>query len=48
MYVHVGGCHMSGKRSTGVTRAEALRALTDRVDPCPHCRPDTELGIDLA
>lgn len=45
VYVHVGGCHMAGKRSVGVTRTEALRALMDRVDPCPHCRPDTELGI---
>ncbi|WP_284049476.1 DUF6233 domain-containing protein [Streptomyces sp. YS415] len=44
-YVHVGGCHMAGKRSKGVPRAEALRALADWVDPCPHCRPDSELGI---
>nr|WP_206326116.1 DUF6233 domain-containing protein [Streptomyces sp. N502] len=45
VYVHVGGCHMAGKRSKGVTRDAALRALTDGVDACPHCRPDTELGI---
>ncbi|KUM70713.1 hypothetical protein J7F01_39995 [Streptomyces sp. ISL-22] len=45
VYVHVGGCHMTGKRSKGATREQALRALTDRVDPCPHCRPDTELGL---
>jgi hypothetical protein len=42
MYVYVGGCHMAGKRLNGVLRAEALRALADRVDPCPHCRPDSE------
>ncbi|MCL7429181.1 DUF6233 domain-containing protein [Streptomyces sp. YS415] len=36
---------MAGKRSKGVPRAEALRALADWVDPCPHCRPDSELGI---
>ncbi|WP_315887796.1 DUF6233 domain-containing protein [Streptomyces sp. P17] len=45
VYVHVGGCYMAGRRSKGVTREQALRALADRVDPCPHCRPDTALGF---
>ncbi|MFD0034916.1 MULTISPECIES: DUF6233 domain-containing protein [Streptomyces] len=45
VYVHVGGCHMAGKRSRGVERDQALRAVTEGVDACPHCRPDTELGI---
>ncbi|MGX1129872.1 hypothetical protein RKD49_002062 [Streptomyces glaucescens] len=45
VYVHVGGCHMAGKRSKGASRDQALRALTEGVDACPHCRPDTELGI---
>jgi hypothetical protein len=45
VYVHVGGCHMAGKRSRGVTREQALRALADRVDPCPHCNPDKALGF---
>lgn len=45
VYVHVGGCHMVGKRSKPAVRAQALRALTDGVTPCPHCRPDTELGL---
>jgi hypothetical protein len=45
VYVHVGGCHMAGKRSKGVPRDQALRALTEGIDPCPHCRPDTELGF---
>lgn len=45
VYVHVGGCHMAGKRSKAATREQARQALSDRVDPCPHCRPDTELGI---
>jgi hypothetical protein len=45
VYVHVGGCHMAGKRSRGVDRDQALRAVTEGVDACPHCRPDTELGI---
>ncbi|MGW6747612.1 DUF6233 domain-containing protein [Streptomyces sp. NPDC055006] len=45
VYVHVGGCHMAGKRSRGVDRDQALRAVTEGVDACPHCRPDTELGV---
>jgi hypothetical protein len=43
VYVHVGGCHMAGKRCHGVPRDVALRALAE-VDACPHCRPDAELG----
>ncbi|MGW6404525.1 DUF6233 domain-containing protein [Streptomyces sp. NPDC055134] len=45
VYVHVGGCHMAGKRSRGVDRDQVLRALTEGVAACPHCRPDTELGV---
>ncbi|MET7357939.1 DUF6233 domain-containing protein [Streptomyces sp. NPDC005562] len=45
VYVHVGGCHMAGKRWRGVPRDQARRALAENVDPCPHCRPDTELGV---
>ncbi|MFJ7963107.1 DUF6233 domain-containing protein [Streptomyces sp. NPDC096324] len=45
VYVHRGDCHMAGKRSRGVTEDQARRALAERVDACPHCRPDTELGI---
>ena len=45
VYVHTGGCHMIGKRWRGIGRDEALRALVDGVDACPHCRPDTELGV---
>jgi hypothetical protein len=44
VYVHVGGCHMAGKRSRGVARDQALRALVDGVPACTHCRPDSELG----
>jgi hypothetical protein len=44
VYVHVGGCHMAVKRSRGIDREQALRALADGVDACPHCRPDSELG----
>jgi hypothetical protein len=45
VYVHVGDCWNAGKRSRGITRDQALRALADRVDPCPHCNPDTALGF---
>ncbi|MFC9460004.1 DUF6233 domain-containing protein [Streptomyces sp. NPDC056983] len=45
VYVHVGGCHMAGQRSRGVERDQALRAVADGIDACPHCRPDTELGV---
>jgi hypothetical protein len=45
VYVHVGGCWSAKKRCHGVTRDQALRALTEGVEACPHCRPDTELGV---
>lgn len=45
VYVHVGGCHMAGKRSKGVERDQALRALADGVPACTHCRADSELGF---
>jgi hypothetical protein len=44
VYVHVGGCHMAGKRSRGVERDQALRALAEGVAACTHCRPNSELG----
>lgn len=49
VYVHAGDCHMAGKRSRGATREQAMQAmqaLTEGVDACTHCRPDTELGIE--
>lgn len=42
--VHVGGCHMAGKRSRGISRVDALRWLAEGIPPCTHCRPDSELG----
>ncbi|MEU3663983.1 DUF6233 domain-containing protein [Streptomyces sp. NPDC032940] len=42
--VHVGGCWNAGKRSKGISRDEALRALADGVKACGACRPDAELG----
>lgn len=43
--VHVGGCHMAGKRSKGVDSDTARRALAGGVEACTHCRPDVELGF---
>jgi hypothetical protein len=45
VYVHAGGCWNAAKRSRGVPRDVALRALTEGVAACPHCRPDSELGV---
>ena len=45
VYVHVGGCWNAGRRSKGVDRDHARRALADGVKACPQCRPDTELGF---
>ncbi|MFD8233667.1 DUF6233 domain-containing protein [Streptomyces sp. NPDC059696] len=45
VYVHVGGCWTAGRRSKGVDRDHARRALAEGVKPCPQCRPDTELGF---
>jgi hypothetical protein len=45
VYVHAGHCWNAGKRSRGLTRDGALRALADGVKPCTQCRPEAELGI---
>lgn len=48
VYVHAGHCDMTPKppRAKAITREQAWRGLTvDQVDACPHCRPDTELGV---
>lgn len=43
--VHVGDCGMAGKRTKPISRDQALRALSEGVEPCPFCRPDSELGV---
>lgn len=45
VYVHVGDCWDAGKRSKGISREGALRALADGVKPCPQCGPDAVLGF---
>ncbi|WP_256097118.1 DUF6233 domain-containing protein [Streptomyces agglomeratus] len=44
MAVHVGACGMAVKRVHAIDRAQALRALTEGIIPCPVCRPDRDLG----
>ncbi|MFI2207058.1 DUF6233 domain-containing protein [Streptomyces sp. NPDC020192] len=45
--VHVGGCWAAtnGGRCRPATRHQALTHCAVRYRPCPHCRPDTALGI---
>lgn len=43
--VHVGGCGTAGRRARPISREQAIRALTDGLEPCALCRPDSELGI---
>jgi hypothetical protein len=43
--VHVGGCRSAGKRARPISRDQAMRAVTEGLEPCDLCRPDTELGI---
>ncbi|MFD9871736.1 DUF6233 domain-containing protein [Streptomyces niveus] len=42
-HLHTGDCRMGGGRP--ITRDQALQALTADAEPCPYCRPDTELGV---
>jgi hypothetical protein len=43
--VHAGGCWNAGKRSRGISRDEARRALVEGIKPCGACRPDSGLGL---
>ncbi|WP_394298401.1 DUF6233 domain-containing protein [Streptomyces rimosus] len=43
MYVHHGACRAAKDRA--ITREQAMQALVQDVEPCPSCRPDTEVGI---
>lgn len=47
--IHVSDCTMSEGTPHQIRADEARAALTDpNVEPCGFCRPDTELGIDVA
>ncbi|MGP3683146.1 DUF6233 domain-containing protein [Streptomyces sp. IBSNAI002] len=43
--VHVGGCWDSTKRCTPASAEQVRALLADGVPACPHCRPDTALGV---
>ncbi|UXX93964.1 DUF6233 domain-containing protein [Streptomyces sp. AD2-2] len=47
MYVHTNECWsgLKSRKPQGLTREQARQALAQSVDPCPACRPDTDLGI---
>ncbi|MFG2395187.1 DUF6233 domain-containing protein [Streptomyces lavendulae] len=43
--VHTGECWDTRTRCKPTSADAARRALTEGVSACPHCRPDTALGI---
>ncbi|MEU9031922.1 DUF6233 domain-containing protein [Streptomyces sp. NPDC048383] len=43
--VHTGDCWDTRTRCKPATLDEARRALAEGIRACPHCRPDTALGI---
>ncbi len=47
--IHMGDCSMIEGTPHPITEHDARVALTDpTIEPCGFCRPDTELGIDVA
>ncbi|MER6781203.1 MULTISPECIES: DUF6233 domain-containing protein [unclassified Streptomyces] len=40
-----GGCWDSRKRCTPISTDQARRALAEGIPACPHCRPETALGM---
>ncbi|MFI5831111.1 DUF6233 domain-containing protein [Streptomyces sp. NPDC051578] len=45
MRVHSGDCWDASKRCKSATADQVRRALVEGVQPCPHCRPDSRLGV---
>ncbi|MFB7630479.1 DUF6233 domain-containing protein [Streptomyces sp. NPDC056149] len=43
--VHVGDCTLAGRRARPISHEQAVRALTEGLEACSLCRPDTELGM---
>ncbi|GLV88536.1 hypothetical protein Slala03_82250 [Streptomyces lavendulae subsp. lavendulae] len=43
--VHTGQCWDTRTRCKPATADQARRALAEGVSACPHCRPDTALGL---
>ncbi|MFJ3842336.1 DUF6233 domain-containing protein [Streptomyces sp. NPDC054904] len=40
-----GDCRDTRSRCKPIDREAARRALAEGVQACPHCRPDTALGL---
>ncbi len=48
-FIHLADCTMIEDPSHRIRADEARAALSDpTIEPCGFCRPDTQLGIDLA
>ncbi|MFF7972104.1 DUF6233 domain-containing protein [Streptomyces sp. NPDC007905] len=48
-FIHLADCTMIDGTPHHIRADEARAALTDpNIEPCTFCRPDTELGVDLA
>ncbi|MDX3526315.1 DUF6233 domain-containing protein [Streptomyces sp. ID05-39B] len=48
-FIHLADCSMIEGTPHRIRPDEARAALADpNIEPCQFCRPDTELGIDLA
>ncbi|MER6567021.1 DUF6233 domain-containing protein [Streptomyces sp. NPDC001093] len=48
-FIHLADCSMIEGTRHRIRPDEARAALTDpNIEPCQFCRPDTELGTDLA
>jgi hypothetical protein len=48
-FVHLADCTMIEGAAHPIRADEARAALTDpTIEPCTFCRPDTDLGMDLA
>ncbi|MFD3873972.1 DUF6233 domain-containing protein [Streptomyces sp. NPDC058623] len=43
--MHTGDCWDTRSRCKPATLDVARRALAEGIPACPHCRPDTALGI---
>ncbi|WP_308296568.1 DUF6233 domain-containing protein [Streptomyces sp. ISL-44] len=43
--VHTGDCWDTSKRCAPATAEQVRRLLAEGVSACPHCRPDTALGV---
>ncbi|MCB5181874.1 DUF6233 domain-containing protein [Streptomyces antimicrobicus] len=43
--LHVGGCWDTGNRCAAASSEQLRQLLAEGIPACPHCRPDTALGV---